>query len=57
MRFEFEPTHLAIFGSHPLHGLSLIHGYAKVRKVVEHGFDATWRARLVAVYDFKGLEA
>ena len=55
LRFEYEPTHLAIFGDHPLHGLSLIHSYVKARKVVEHGFDSVWRSRLIAVYDYPGL--
>jgi cell wall-associated NlpC family hydrolase len=55
MRFQHEPTHLAIFGDHPLHGLSLIHSYAQARRVVEHGFDQHWRERLVSVYDFPGV--
>ena len=55
LRFEKEPTHLAIFGDHPLHGLSLIHSYVMARKVVEHGFDSVWRSRLIASYDYPGL--
>lgn len=55
LRFEYEPTHLAIFGDHPLYGLSLIHSYVMARKVVEHGFDSAWRERLIAVYDYPGL--
>lgn len=55
LRFEFEPTHLAIFGDHPHYGLSLIHSFAKARKVVEHGFDDVWRGRLIAAYDYPGM--
>jgi hypothetical protein len=55
LRFDYEPTHLAIFGDHKLYGVSLIHSYARVRKVVEHGLDSLWRGRLIAVYDFPGV--
>lgn len=50
MRFATEPQHLAIVGDYVHGGLSLIHSYADVRKVVEHRLDDAWRARIVAVY-------
>jgi len=55
MRFGDEPQHLGIFGDYPLGGLSLIHGYAQSRKVVEHRFDETWAARVVAVFVLPGV--
>jgi len=55
MRFQEEPQHLGIFGDYPLGGLSLIHGYAQSRKVVEHRFDETWTSRVVAVFLLPGV--
>lgn len=45
MRFRGEPQHVAI-----LAGTTLIHGYASIGRVVEHGMDAKWRRRIVAAY-------
>lgn len=45
MRFRGEPQHVAI-----LAGATLIHGYASIGRVVEHGLDAKWRRRIVATY-------
>jgi cell wall-associated NlpC family hydrolase len=45
MRFRGEPQHVAI-----LAGATLIHGYASIGRVVEHGMDAKWRRRIVAAY-------
>jgi len=45
MRFRGEPQHVAI-----LAGAALIHGYASIGRVVEHGMDAKWRRRIVAAY-------
>ena len=45
MRFRGEPQHVAI-----LAGETLIHGYASIGRVVEHGLDAKWRRRIVAAY-------
>ena len=45
MRFRGEPQHVAI-----LAGTTLIHGYASIGRVVEHGLDAKWRRRIVAAY-------
>lgn len=51
MRFEKEPQHVAIVTD-----LGIIHAYAQVRRVVEHRLDSVWRARVVAAYQFKGIE-
>lgn len=48
MRFRGEPQHVAI-----LAGTTLIHGYASIGRVVEHGLDAKWRRRIVATYRLK----
>lgn len=46
-----EPQHVAIFGDYVHGGLSLIHTYAKVKKVVEHIYDADWQARFVEAFE------
>jgi NlpC/P60 family putative phage cell wall peptidase len=56
MAFEREPCHLAILGDYHGGGLSLIHAYAGVRKVIEHVLSDDWRARIVAAYAFPGVE-
>ena len=44
-----SPQHLGIISGN--NGtLSIIHAYAPARKVVEHGLDAWWLARIEAVY-------
>jgi cell wall-associated NlpC family hydrolase len=57
MRFEGEKLshHLGIFGDYPLGGLSLIHGYATSRKVVEHRLDEIWLDRVAAVFILPGV--
>jgi len=52
LRWEGEPTHVALVGPHPSGAFSLIHAYAPSRKVVEHILDATWAARIVQAYEF-----
>lgn len=54
MTFETDPTHFAIISN--ADPIRIIHAYAQVRKVVEHGVDATWKARIKRAYRFKGLE-
>lgn len=49
-KFRHEPQHLAIFDN----GL-LIHAYSSIGKVIENGFDAAWRAKLVGCYRLKGV--
>lgn len=52
IRFEEEPQHVAIVSD--MGGrLGIIHAYAQVRKVTEHGLDELWLARTVGVYRFK----
>lgn len=50
LKFDIHPHHLGILGDHPLGGLSLIHAYAEVGKVVEHRFDRVWVDRVCDVY-------
>lgn len=52
--FDKNPQHVGIFGDYPDGGLSLIHCYRSVGKVVEHRFDEGWQKRLVAVYSLIG---
>jgi cell wall-associated NlpC family hydrolase len=51
--FEFDnnPQHLAIL-TQPNR---IIHAYALLRKVVEHDIDATWHAKLRAVFRIKEI--
>jgi cell wall-associated NlpC family hydrolase len=52
MRFDGDPQHLAIMTDH-----GMIHSYAQARRVVEHRIDAEWAKRIVAAYQFPGVEA
>lgn len=54
MRFEGEreSRHLGIIGP----GGTLIHSWAKVRKVCEHRIDAQWSRRIVAAWRVAGVE-
>lgn len=57
MQFTGEPQHVGIFGDYRTgSGLSIIHAYAPLRRVVEHRLDDTWRARIVAAWRFPGVE-
>lgn len=42
--------HIAIVVDHPFFGLGLLHTCARFKKVIEHGLDPEWRARIVAVF-------
>lgn len=55
MRFQGEPIHMGLIGDYPLGGFSLIHAYAKARKVEECRLDETWANRIVACYDLPGV--
>jgi hypothetical protein len=48
-----------VVGDYVHGGLSLIHAYngAGVNKVVEHRLDESWRRRIVAAWQFRGVEA
>lgn len=48
MRFVGDPQHLGICA-----GDTMIHAYQSAGKCVEHGIDAAWRRRIVAVYRFE----
>lgn len=50
MCFDGEPSHVGLIGDYVYGGLSLIHGYATVRRVVEHRLDADWLDRITEVY-------
>jgi len=53
MKFVSEPHHLGIFGDYFLGGLSLIHSFGEVGKVVEHRLDDVWTARILEVFRHK----
>ncbi len=57
MQWDVDPMHVGILANHPAGGLSLIHAYAKSRKVVEHALDDVWQARIAAVYIFPGSDS
>lgn len=44
------PDHVAFVGDYPGGGLTLLHAYMPMRKVVEHRLDATWRRQIVAAF-------
>ncbi len=55
MRFALEPQHLAIVGDYEFGGLSIIHAYAQMRRVVESRLDDVWLSRIVAAYRLPGV--
>lgn len=48
-RFRGEPQHIGIFDAG-----NILHAHSGAGRVVEHGLDATWRARLTGCYRLKG---
>ena len=54
--FDGRPMHFGILAQTPEGVDSLIHAYARMRKVVEHGLDNQWRNRIIATYRFKGVK-
>ncbi len=50
INYNGEPHHVGIIGETPYGAPSLIHADSRVGKVVEHRFDAVWRARMSAVF-------
>lgn len=50
LHFNGEPHHMGIIGRMPYGALSLIHADSILGKVVEHRFNETWQARIVAVW-------
>ena len=54
MTWSNEPHHVGFLSD--LGGRAgIIHSYAQVRKVVEHGMDGQWWARVVALYRVPGV--
>lgn len=51
MRWTRDLRHIAIY-----EGELIIHSYADVGMVCEHGFSDEWRKRVIAVYRLKALE-
>jgi NlpC/P60 family putative phage cell wall peptidase len=62
MRWAAQPQHLAIVSTLP-EGFGMIHAWAGIRRVVEHGLTAEWRDRIVQdntgplIYRLPGLAA
>lgn len=55
-----EESHLAMVVDHPRRGLGLVHALNARDgngRVVEHGLDSAWRARITAAYRLPGVEA
>jgi hypothetical protein len=52
MRFSDSQqcSHVGIVAEHPSGGLSLIHAFAQVKRVVEHRIDAEWMNNIAEVY-------
>lgn len=56
---EYE-SHLALVVDHPHRGLGLLHALNEKTgrgRVIEHGLDATWRARVASAFSFPGVVA
>ncbi len=49
-RLQGNPQHLGIFSQLPDGRLGLIHAYAPIGRVVEHGYGGPWPLRLHAAY-------
>ena len=50
MRFRGEPSHVGLLGDYLYGGLSLIHTFAQVKKVVEHRVDEEWDGYILEVF-------
>jgi NlpC/P60 family putative phage cell wall peptidase len=48
--YDKNPQHLAVLSDYAGGGLGMIHAYAPAHAVVEHVLDASWKARMVAVF-------
>lgn len=53
MRFQIEPMHLAIASS--VDPLYVVHALTSLGRVAEHRIDATWQARIMRVYGYRGI--
>lgn len=56
MRFESEPQHLAIAADYRHGGMSVVHAMSRVGKVAEHRLSPLWAARVVAAFEYPGIE-
>jgi cell wall-associated NlpC family hydrolase len=50
IHFVGAPSHVGILFDHPNGGFALVHAFAQMRKVVEHGLDKSWLDAIVGVY-------
>jgi NlpC/P60 family putative phage cell wall peptidase len=61
LRWEADPQHLAIVSMLPEGFIGMIHAWAGIRRVVEHGLTPEWQARIVhdeagpAIYRLPGV--
>lgn len=55
MRFDGEPTHLAIVADYRHGGLSVIHALSRLGEVAEHRLAVGWARRVVRVYRYRGI--
>ena len=56
LRFSVEPQHLGLLVPYALGGLALMHAYSRAARVIEQRLADVWRARIVRVYAFHGVE-
>ena len=55
IHFGEEPRHVAIIGDYPGGGLSIIHAYIMLRKVVESRVDESWQRLIAGAYRLPGV--
>lgn len=53
-RVEKEPQHFGILSS--IDPIYMIHAYSQVGRVVENRIDENWRAKIVRMYRYRGIE-
>jgi len=51
MRFERDPQHLALMTDR-----GIIHAHLRLRGVVEHRLDDWWQGKIIAAFQFPGVE-
>lgn len=49
------PMHLAIMATAPDGRRTMIHAFAHIGRVVEHGFDAEWPGRVISWWSYPGI--
>lgn len=55
MRFTRAAQHVGILTGQSPKGRTLIHAWMQAGRVVEHRLDPSWRARILSVYSFPGV--